>query len=98
MAIPTLTSPAGVNAGGPATSFVSLNTRVRSQTGFLAIQSDLVLFAAPMVSGAWTTAATRVFVQGVPVVLQSSIGTAVSVNGATSPMTVVFGDPRVRAS
>lgn len=95
MATPTVTLPSGVNAGGPAAAFVTTNTRVRTQTGFLATQTDVVQFAGPMSTGAWVTSATRVFVQQVPVVLQSSTGTAVSPAPASSPMTVVMGDARV---
>jgi hypothetical protein len=94
MALSTVTQPAGVNAGGPAVAFVSANTRAKSQMGFLGIQTDVVQFAGPMVTGAWITAGTRVFVQHIPVILQSSTGTAVN-PVAAAPMTVVMGDPRV---
>lgn len=98
MAVPTVTLPSGVNAGGPAVAFVSTNTRVRSQTGFLGLQTDVVQFSGPMATGTWVTGATRVFVNSLPVVLQSSTGTAVSPAPASAPMTVVSGDTRVSGS
>jgi hypothetical protein len=97
MATATVTLPAGVNAGGPAVAFVTTNPRVRSQTGFLGLQTDVVLFSGPMVTGAWSTAATRVFVNQVPVVLQTSTGTAVNPS-ASSPMAVSTGDTKVSGS
>lgn len=98
MATPTVTLPSGVNAGGPAVAFVSANTRVKSQSGYLGLALDVVQFGGPMATGMWATAGNRVFVQQVPVVLQSSIGTAVSPAPASAPMSVVLGDTRVSGS
>lgn len=95
MATPIVSLPSGVNAGGPAAAFVTTNSRVRSQSGFLGLQTDVVQFSGPMATGTWFTGATRVFVQQAPVVLQSSTGTAVSPAPASAPMTVVMGDTRV---
>jgi hypothetical protein len=95
MATPIVSQPSGVNAGGPAAAFLTSNSKVRSQTGFLGLQTDVVQFSGPMATGTWVTGATRVFVQQVPVVLQSSTGTAVSPAPASVPMTVVMGDARV---
>lgn len=97
MATPNVTLPAGVNAGGPAVAFVSANTRAKSQMGFLGLQTDIVQFSGPMVTGAWTLGATRTFVQSVPVVLQTSVGTALN-PVTTAPMSVVSGDSRVMGS
>lgn len=94
MASPTVTLAAGVNAGGPAVAFVTANTRAKSQIGFLGLQTDVVQFSGPMVSGAWVLGAMRTFVQSVPVVLQTSTGTAVN-PVASAPMSVVSGDSRV---
>jgi hypothetical protein len=95
MAVAIVSLPSGVNAGGPAVAFVTTNSKVRSQSGFLGVQTDVVQFSGPMATGTWITGATRVFVQQVPVVLQSSTGTAVSPAPALSPMSVVMGDTRV---
>ncbi|WP_067465694.1 hypothetical protein [Nocardia amamiensis] len=98
MAMPTVTLPSGVNAGGPAVAFVSANTRVKSQSGYLGLQFDVVLFGGPMATGMWATAGNHVFVNQVPVVLQNSTGTAVGPGPASAPMSVVLGDTRVRGS
>ena len=98
MGTPTVTLAAGVMAGGRAAAFVTANSRVKSQTGFLGLQTDIVQFAGPMATGTWVTAATRVKVNQVPVVLQSSTGTAVSPAPATAPMSVTIGDSRVMGS
>lgn len=99
MAAAVLTIPAGVNAGSPATSIVSTNTRVRSQSGFLSLQSDVPQFPGPAVTGVWTVAAARTFVQSVPVVTQNAVGVA-TIPGppGTTPMSVTMGDARVKAS
>jgi hypothetical protein len=98
MATPTVTLPSGVNAGGPATAFVTANTKVKSQSGYLGLQLDVVQFGGPMVTGMWTMAGSHVFVNQVPVVLQSSTGTAVSPTPASAPMSVIMGDTRVSGS
>lgn len=98
MATPTVTLPAGVLAGGPATAFVTTNTRVKSQSGYLGLQTDIVQFGGPMVTGMWTVAGSHVFVSSVPVVLQRSSGTAVSPTPSSAPMSVSLGDSRVGGS
>lgn len=98
MATATVTLASGVTAGAPASSFVSTNVRVRSQSGYLGLQSDVVVFGGPMVTGMWTMAGNRVFVSQIPVVLESSTGTAVSPAPATASMSVTMGDTRVSGS
>lgn len=100
MASPVLTIAAGANAGSPAVSSVTTNSRVRAQTGFLALQTDIPQFPGPPVTGTWLVAASRVFVQQVPVVPQSASGTAVipPPTSSTVPMSVTLGDNRVKAT
>jgi hypothetical protein len=98
MAAPVLTIPAGANAGMPATSSVTTNARVRAQTGYLALQTDVPQFPGPPVTGAWTVAASRVFVQQIPVVPQTATGIAAVPPSATVPMTVAIADSRVKAT
>lgn len=98
MATPTVTLQSGVMAGGPAVSFVTTNTRVKSQSGYLGLQTDIVQFGGPMVTGMWTTAGSHVFVNSIPVVLQSSSGTAISPTPSSAPMSVSIGDSRVSGS
>ncbi|GAA3689041.1 hypothetical protein GCM10023081_28020 [Arthrobacter ginkgonis] len=98
MATQTVTLPTGVMAGGPATAFITTNTRVKSQSGYLGLQPDVVQFGGPMVTGMWTMAGSHVFVNQVPVVLQSSTGTAVSPTPSSAPMSVSMGDTRVSGS
>ena len=83
---PSALPPGLGSPGGPATAFVTANTRVKSQAGYLGLQLDVVQFSGPMVTGMWTTAGSHVFVNRVPVVLQSSTGTAVSPAPASAPI------------
>ena len=101
MASPVLSTAAGANAGSPATAIVTTNARVKSQTGYLGIQTDVPQFPGPPVTGTWLVAASRVFVQQVPVINQSSTGLALippSPSPSTVPMSVTLGDSRVQAS
>jgi hypothetical protein len=98
MATQTVTLPSGVMAGGPATSFVTTNTKVKSLSGYLGLQTDIVQFGGPMVTGMWTMAGSHVFVNSIPVVLQSSSGTAVSPTPSSAPMSVSMGDSKVNGS
>lgn len=98
MATPTVTLPSGVTAGGPAAAFISSNSRVKSRTGYLGLQLDIVQFSGPMAVGTWTTAGSHVFVNQAPVVLQSSTGTAVSPSPSSAPMSVTLGDTNVSGS
>lgn len=98
MSTPTVTLASGVHAGGPAVAFVTANSRVKSQSGYLGLQLDVVQFGGPMITGTWAMGASHVFVNQVPVVLQTSTGTAVSPAPASAPMSVALGDSRVRGS
>jgi hypothetical protein len=98
MGAAVVTLPTGVLAGGPATRFISANMRVKSQLGYLGIQTDVVIFSGPAVSGMWTSASSRVFVNSIPIVTKNSQGQAVTGSGAAITMTVVAGDPRVNGS
>lgn len=98
MAQPVQCLAAQINAGGPASSVVTSNTRVSTASGPLGIQTDVPQFSGPMVTGAWMVAAARTFVSGIPVITQSATGTAVSPAPASSPMTVTMGDSRVSGS
>ncbi|MEA3262345.1 MAG: hypothetical protein U9R07_02550 [Pseudomonadota bacterium] len=99
MAAAVLTSPTGANAGSPATTTITTNSRVRSQSGFLALQTDVPQFPGPPVTGVWTVAATRTFVQSVPVVTQTAVGVAaIPAPPSSVPMSVTMGDARVKAS
>jgi hypothetical protein len=93
-----LTNPAAINAGGPAISMVTTNTRVRTASGTLGIQTDVPQFSGPMVTGAWIVGAMRCKVSGVPAINQSSTGQAASPAPATAPMNVTMGDARAKGS
>ena len=98
MAQPVITMPMQVSAGGsPGSSFVTVNTRVKASTGHLALMTDVMQFAGPLVAGAWVLGNTRVKVQGIPTVGAGSIGIATGAAGATGPGTVLSGDIRVGA-
>ena len=98
MGAAVVTLAPGVNAGGPATRFVSANTRVSTQTGYLGIQTDVVIFSGPAISGMWTSASSRVFVNSIPIVTKNSQGQAVTGSGSTITMSVLMGDTRVNGS
>lgn len=99
MAQALITQPLQVSAGGsPGTAFISLNTRARASTGTLGLVTDLMQFSGPLVAGSWTLGNQRVKVAGVPTVGMASVGIATGAAGATGPVTVLQGDPRVRGS
>jgi hypothetical protein len=95
MAGQTVNLPAHFVAGGaPGTAMVGPNTRVKGQLGFLGVQADALTFAGG--TGAWTSVNTRTRSQGVFLVSQSSVGSAV-IGNSTPPVLVVTGDPRIRS-
>jgi hypothetical protein len=99
MASPLVTLPAGIMAaGGPAAAVVTTNARVKTQVGALGIATDVLQFSGPMISGAWTVPNSRVFVNHIPTVSAMSTGLAVGPLGATAPVSVSIGDPRVSGS
>lgn len=87
--------------GARGLSMVGPNARVRGTLGRLGTQLDTVLFNTPITtSGNWAFANTRVRIQGVPSVGQSSIG--VTTPGPSSPspgtMFVVGADTRIKST
>jgi hypothetical protein len=99
MAQPLVTMPAHVSAAGsPATAFVTTNSRVRSALGALGLVTDALQFAGPLVAGTWAMGNSRVKVNGLPTVGVGSTGVATGAAGATGPVTVLGGDPRVGGS
>ena len=99
MALPVSVLPAGiVAAGAPATAKITVNTRVSTPAGAVGIITDIMQFPGPAAIGNWLAGATRVLVNGVPVVNQDSVGTSFSPTSVpTGPMVVTLGDPRVSA-
>jgi hypothetical protein len=84
--------------GVPALAKVGPNFRVQATTGPLGVIADVVSFAPPTGTGAWTVGAQRVTAVGLPVVTQASVGTTVMVSGNPGgPMQVTIPDSRVRA-
>lgn len=100
MASGVVTMDSSINAGGPASSSVTTNTRVSSQTGTLRLQTDVPQFSGPATVGAWTSASSRVMVQQIPVILESSAGTAVIPGSppTTTSISVTSGDSRVKGT
>ena len=98
MAQPLVTLPAGINGGGPASSVVTTNSRVKSQAGPLGIATDILQFSGPMVTGMWTVTNSKVFVNHIPTVSSGSSGTAVSTVPVSAPVSVTMGDSRVSGS
>lgn len=100
MSNPVSVLPSGVLGvdGSPASARVSVNTRVRAAAGTLGIQTDIMQFSGPSISGTWVLGARRLKVNGIAVVHQASAGTCVGTPPGLppGPMTVVGGDPRIR--
>lgn len=99
MAIPVSVVAAGVAAAGaPATSKISVNTRVHAAAGPVGVLADVMVFPGGI--GTWIVGATRVQVMGMPVISQSSTGPVVGPPPffpPLGPMTVTQGDSRVTA-
>jgi hypothetical protein len=95
MSTPVSTKAADVLGvdGSPASSRVSSNTRVKGSAGALGLQTDVMQFSGPSISGTWVLAALRVKVNGIGVINQASAGTCV---GTPGPMTVSSGDSRIK--
>ena len=102
MSNPVLVQPSGVQAtdATPASSAVSANTRVSAAAGALGVLTDVLQFSGASVAGIWAVGATRVLVNGVPVVTQAAAGTSIGAPPTFVPsgaMTVGHGDARVKA-
>ncbi len=101
MSQPVSVLPSGVlgNDGSPASSRISSNTRVRGAADSLGTQADVMQFAGPSLTGSWILGASRVQVNGIPVIHQSSSGTCVGTPGTLppGPMSLVLCDPRIQA-
>lgn len=101
MSSPVSVLPSGVLGvdGSPASSRIGANTRVRAAAGALGIQSDLMQFTGPSISGTWVMGAMRVKANGIAVINQASAGTCVGTPPGLppGPMSVAAGDTRVKA-
>lgn len=88
--------PLGVRAAAK----ISANQRVSAITGPLGIATDVLQFPGPNVMGNWIVPATRVRVQGIPVINAASVGVAINPGPPpfpSGPLTVVQPDQRVKA-
>lgn len=97
MAGPTVDQATQIQTGAPGTAMLGSNTRVRGQPGFLGTQVDTLTFGDGFV-GQWIVVNTRVRVNGVFTVSQSSTGTAArpSPPPTASPVLVSAADGRIR--
>ena len=76
MAAPVSVLAPGVQAAGvPATAKVTANTRVLAMAGPVGLLTDVMQFPGPPVVGNWVVGASRVLVNGIPVVTAASTGT-----------------------
>jgi hypothetical protein len=91
--------PGGVQSGlgFRAASALSTNSRVLTGMGPVMLVTDVMIFVAE--TGTWLIPNQRVFVNGVPTIGQTSIGSTLFGGQApvTIPMTVVQTDGRVFA-
>jgi hypothetical protein len=88
--------PAGVRA----TAKITANTRVSATTGTIGIATDVLQFPGPNIAGNWLFPATRVRIQGIPVINAASAGVAIAPGpppAPSGPLTVAQPDQRVKA-
>jgi hypothetical protein len=87
--------------GTPAAAIVSTNTRVQTATGYVGLVSDIVSFAGTSTTGNWVVGATRMTVNGVPVINASAQGLSFLLAPPappvpTSPMHTAVPDSRAQ--
>jgi hypothetical protein len=87
--------------GTPAAAIVTTNTRVQTAAGFVGLLSDIVSFAGTSTAGNWVMGATRMTVNGVPVINASAVGVSFLLAPPappvpTSPMHVAVPDTRAQ--
>lgn len=99
MTNPVAVVPAGVSnaTGAPAISKFPGVARARTTSGPLTLQSDVMQFTASHNIGNWLIGSARVRANGISVIHQASIGSSISQTLPPGPMTVGFGDARVKA-
>ncbi|WP_118136108.1 hypothetical protein [Oceanicella sp. SM1341] len=103
MANPVDSLPGGVSdaLGIPASSKIPGNSRVRSDTGFLGVLTDVPVFGAPTATGQWIVGAARCRAGGIPLVTQASAGIGIAATAplppSTGPIRVQIPSARVRA-
>lgn len=99
MSNPVNSKPNGVqdSSGSSAVSNITANQRVKTTYGAIGIITDVPQFGGPTLTGMWTIGATRVKVNGLPIINTASVG--VGLNAApssTGPLTVAQADDKVK--
>jgi hypothetical protein len=92
----------GDGAGIPAVAIVTTNTRVQTSMGYVGLVTDIVQFAGTSTIGNWVLGATRMTINGIPVINASATGLSFLVAPpATTPtgaMQVLLPDSRAQGS
>ena len=102
MTLPVATGASGIqdSSGVTATAKISTNWRASGLSGPLSLATDVLLFPGPNISGNWVVPATRVRVQGIPVITTASGGVAIAPGPSpviTGPLRVAQPDQRLKA-
>ncbi len=97
-----LTLAAGVqdSTSVPAASVVSANTRVKTNTGFVAVATDILTFPGPSTVGNWLVPNSRVLVGGIPSISSGCSGQAIIPGPppVPGPLTIGTTDPQAAGS
>lgn len=88
------TMPVGVqdSTGIPAASKVTANTQVQTLTGTISLISDIFTWPGPSTTGNFILPMTRVTINGVPGINQSTSGIALNAAGVPVATTVTLTD------
>lgn len=98
MTFPVQSTFAGIvdSSSSPASSVVTVNQRVSSNTGPIGVISDVLSFSGASVVGNWVVGTTQVQILGLPAINQVSTGMAYSAAGApTGPIRIQVPNNRV---
>ncbi|MGJ8628240.1 MAG: hypothetical protein ACSHXB_14865 [Sulfitobacter sp.] len=88
------------STGSSASSKVSANTRVKTASGAIGIQTDVPTFSGTTVSGVWTLGTLRCKVNGVPMITSTAVGIGIASAtppGTTGPLQLQKSDSNVKA-
>lgn len=81
--------------GVPASSKVTANSSVTTQTGPISLISDVFTWPGPSTTGNFLVPMQRVLIHGTPAVNATAAGQALNAAGSPVPTVVVSSDPKV---
>lgn len=86
--------------GTSATSKTTANTRVKTASGAIGVQTDVPSFSGTTVTGLWTLGTLRTKINGIPMITTTAIGVGIAPSlpsGTTGPLQVQQSDSTVKA-